>query len=84
MEHNPTKEVEETAAPKEKVSSSDDEQMIMPDGKSMKMSDHKSMTMPGEKMSASGMAMDHGSTVWPHFANMILGVWLIASVLALG
>ena len=54
----------------------------MPDGKSMKMSDHQGMKMPGDK-SAFGVAMDHGSNVWPHFANMILGTWLMTSVFAL-
>ena len=30
-------------------------------------------------------AMTHGRvTVWPHFANMVLGVWLITSAFALG
>lgn len=56
----------------------------MPDGTTMKMSDHKGMTMPGDNTAASGMTMDHGATVWPHFANMILGVWLITNVFALG
>ena len=56
----------------------------MPDGQTMKMSNHDAMKMPGDKMATSGMAMEHGSTVWPHFANMILGVWLITNVFALG
>ena len=56
----------------------------MSDGKSMKMSDHKGMKIPSDKTAASGMTMDHGATVWPHFANMILGVWLITNVFALG
>ena len=36
--------------------------------------------------SDSGMeSMTHGAAVvWPHFANMVLGVWLIASAFALG
>ena len=84
MEHKHTKEPEETSAPKKKSSSSDDEEMKMPDGTSMKMSDHKGMEMPDDKTGASGMTMDHGTTVWPHFANMIFGVWLITNVFALG
>lgn len=56
----------------------------MPDGTSMKMSDHKDMSMPDDKMTESGMTMDHEATVWPHFANMVLGVWLITNVFALG
>ncbi len=30
-----------------------------------------------------GMTMSHENVVWPHFANMILGVWLVTSVFAL-
>ena len=62
----------------------------MPDGTSMKMSDHKGMSMPDDKMAASamtvesGITMGHGVTVWPHFANMILGFWLITNTFALG
>jgi hypothetical protein len=33
---------------------------------------------------APGMMMAEGETVWPHFANMILGVWLMTSAFALG
>ena len=84
MAHKHTNVKEETSAPKKEISSVDDEEMAMPDGESMKMSDHKGMKMPGERMPGSGMVMDHGSTVWPHFANMILGVWLITNVFALG
>jgi len=29
-------------------------------------------------------AMAHGGAVWPHFANMTLGLWLITSAFALG
>ena len=58
-------------------------EMKMPDGTSMKMSEHKGMKMPDDA-AASGMTMDHGATVWPHFANMILGAWLITNVFALG
>jgi uncharacterized membrane protein len=33
----------------------------------------------------AGSGMQHGQrTVWPHFANMILGVWLISGAFALG
>lgn len=32
---------------------------------------------------APGMTMSQGSAVWPHFANMILGLWLITGVFAL-
>ncbi len=41
--------------------------------------------MPGDKPAASGgmMGNDHGAP-WPHFANMILGLWLITSPFALG
>ncbi len=28
--------------------------------------------------------MDHAKPVWPHFANMVLGLWLITGVFALG
>ncbi|MEO6192967.1 MAG: vitamin K epoxide reductase family protein [Thermoanaerobaculia bacterium] len=35
------------------------------------------MAMPEE-------AMAHGGAVWPHFANMTLGLWLISSAFALG
>lgn len=54
----------------------------MPDGNVMKMTDHRGTKMPDDK-AASGVAMDHGSTVWPHFANMILGTWLLTSIFAL-
>lgn len=34
---------------------------------------------------AAPMTMAHGAgTIWPHFANMTLGVWLISSAFALG
>ncbi len=33
---------------------------------------------------APGMTMAHGETVWPHFANMVLGLWLVTGVFALG
>ncbi len=49
----------------------------------MKMSDHKGMKMPDDD-AASSMTMDHGAAVWPQFANMILGFWLITNVFALG
>lgn len=84
MEHKHTKEPEEISAPKKKAASSRDEEMKTPDGTSMKMSDHKDMSMPDDKMTESGMTMDHEATVWPHFANMVLGVWLITNVFALG
>lgn len=84
MEHKHTKESEEPSAPKKKATSSGDGDMKMPDGTSMKMSDHKGMSMPDDKMAASGMTMEHAQIVWPHFANMILGVWLITNVFALG
>ena len=84
MGHKHTKVPEEILAPKKKAFSSGDEEMKMPDGTSMKMSDHKDMSMPDDKMAESGMTMDHEATVWPHFANMILGVWLITNVFALG
>jgi len=77
--------MEEMPPPEKKdASSSDEKSMKMPDGTTMKMSDHKGMKMPGHKMVAPGMTMDHGATVWPHFANMILGFWLIANAFALG
>ena len=45
------------------------------------MPSHSSMAAaPGDPP----MAMTHGGgAVWPHFANMVLGVWLITSVFAL-
>ncbi|MFZ1700935.1 MAG: vitamin K epoxide reductase family protein [Pyrinomonadaceae bacterium] len=69
---------------KKDAPSSDEKSMQMPDGTTMKMSEHGGMKMHGDKTAASGMTMDHGATVWPHFANMILGVWLITNVFALG
>ena len=46
------------------------------------MPPHKTTTAaPGD----APMAMAHGGgTVWPHFANMTLGLWLITSAFALG
>ncbi|MDP1860543.1 MAG: vitamin K epoxide reductase family protein [Gemmatimonadaceae bacterium] len=38
---------------------------------------------PNGEMPPMAMAHDHG-VPWPHFANMILGLWLITSVFALG
>ena len=41
--------------------------------------------MPMEHGSMPGMPMEHGGgAVWPHFANLCLGVWLIAGAFALG
>jgi uncharacterized membrane protein len=67
---------------KKTAPSPDDDEIKMPDGRSMKLSDHKDMKMPDDK-AVSGMTMEHGETVWPHFANMILGTWLMTSVFAL-
>ena len=44
---------------------------------------HAGMSHAG-KEHAPGMMMAHGETVWPHFANMILGLWLVTGVFALG
>lgn len=53
----------------------------------MKKSDHQGMELPNHK-TTPGMTMkheNHGATVfWPHFANMILGLWLITNTFALG
>ncbi len=52
--------------------------MIAHDG----MSAHQDMSAH-EGMTAAPMT--HGqSTPWPHFANMVLGLWLITSIFALG
>lgn len=50
---------------------------------------HTSADMPTgqshESMAIPDATMVHGHTVsWPHFANMVLGVWLITGVFALG
>ena len=41
------------------------------------------MSHPGQEH-APGMTMAHRETVWPHFANMILGLWLATGVFSLG
>ncbi len=33
---------------------------------------------------APGAKMEHPGAVWPHFANMVLGLWLMTGVFALG
>jgi nucleoside-diphosphate-sugar epimerase/uncharacterized membrane protein len=38
---------------------------------------------PPMDMAAHGAAMAHPAVVWPHFANMILAVWLITNTFAL-
>jgi len=43
---------------------------------------HAGMSHP-DKKHTPGMMMDQGGTVWPHFANMILGLWLVTGVFAL-
>ena len=43
---------------------------------------HADMSHPG-KEHAPGITMAHGETIWPHFANMILGLWLVTGVFAL-
>lgn len=46
---------------------------------------HAGSGTPEATKPASGMMLEHGSgAVWPHFANMVLGVWLITSAFALG
>lgn len=41
--------------------------------------------MHGDKPAASGAMMGNGhGAPWPHFANMILGLWLVTSPFALG
>ena len=76
MEHDHKKEAMQMPPEKKDAPSSDDRSMRMPDG--------QSMTMPGDKTAETGMTMDHEATVWPHFANMILGFWLITNAFALG
>jgi uncharacterized membrane protein len=39
---------------------------------------------PDAKPAAPDPMMEHARTVWPHFANMVLGLWLITGVFALG
>lgn len=55
-------------------------------GDAMQTSDD-AMPMRGEKMMSPGEGemMSHGgAAVWAHFANMMLGLWLVAGVFALG
>jgi uncharacterized membrane protein len=52
------------------------------DHKAMQMPDGKAMPMPGGKMT-SGAPMEHQGPQWPHFANMVLGTWLMTGVFAL-
>lgn len=40
---------------------------------------HRHETMAG----APGMTMEHGAVVWPHYANMTLGLWLITGAFGL-
>lgn len=54
------------------------------DDRSKRMRDGQSMTMLGDQTAESDMTMDHEATVWPHFANIILGFWLITDAFALG
>ncbi len=46
---------------------------------------HAGSGTPEATKPAPGMTMAHGGgVVWPHFANMVLGVWLVTSAFALG
>lgn len=64
-----------------------------PEGDSMRMPD-KAMQMHGDTMPARGDSMQMhagemmtgggGAAVWAHFANMMLGLWLMTGVFALG
>ncbi|MHB8442399.1 MAG: vitamin K epoxide reductase family protein [Candidatus Tyrphobacter sp.] len=55
----------------------------VPERKQTTLTGDQEMKMPDENV-ASGSAMAHQAIQWPHFANMVLGVWLITGILALG
>jgi uncharacterized membrane protein len=42
------------------------------------------MQMQDDKPAAAGAPMEHTAPPWPHFANMVVGLWLTTSVFALG
>jgi uncharacterized membrane protein len=42
------------------------------------------MQMQDDKPAAAGAPMEHMAPPWPHFANMVVGLWLTTSVFALG
>jgi hypothetical protein len=42
------------------------------------------MQVKDDRPAATGAQMEHMASPWPHFANMVLGVWLTTSVFALG
>jgi len=53
------------------------------DGMAMSAQDHKAMQQSADHAGASG-AMNHGGAQWAHFANMVLGLWLMTGIFALG
>jgi uncharacterized membrane protein len=46
--------------------------------------DATQMHMPDDKSAAPGAKMENMAPSWPHFANMVVGLWLATSVFALG
>ena len=57
--------------------------MTPPAGTASHMHSSSSVGVPTERGSAA-KPMTHGEkVVWPHFANMVLGLWLVTSVFAL-
>jgi uncharacterized membrane protein len=46
--------------------------------------DDKPMQMGDDEPAPSGAPMEHRPPQWPHFANMVLGLWLITDIFALG
>jgi uncharacterized membrane protein len=42
------------------------------------------MQMQDDKPAAAGAPMEHMAPPWPHFANMVVGLWLTTSIFALG
>jgi uncharacterized membrane protein len=99
MKPDHTQHAVETPPPQQPAPASDNKAMQMPDGKAMKMPDDKAMKMPDgkemkmpdgkeikmsdDKPAASGAMMAHEGAQWPHFANMILGLWLATGIFAL-
>ena len=42
------------------------------------------MPMESAQPAAVGVQMEHMAPTWPHFANMVVGLWLTTSIFALG
>ncbi len=72
------------ASPKPSAPTPSGDAMKMPDDKAEKSEKADKGDKHAGMTHSAGMTMSQEQIVWPHFANMILGLWLITNVFAIG